>query len=95
MELNWSTFILEIINFLVLIWILKRFIYKPVLNVIAQRRTTIENQSAEALRLHEEATDLKNQYQNRLSDWEQEKQQARDAVNQELEIEKARQLQAL
>lgn len=95
MELNWSTFILEIINFLVLIWILKRFIYKPVLNVIAQRRTTIENQSAEALRLHEEATDLKNQYQNRLSDWEQERQQARDAVNQELEIEKARQLQAL
>jgi F-type H+-transporting ATPase subunit b len=95
LEINWSTFGLEIINFLVLIWILKRFIYKPVLSVIAQRRTAIENQSTEAQRLHEEAVDLKIQYQNRLSDWEQERQQARDAINQELKIEKARQLQAL
>jgi len=95
LEINWSTFVLEIVNFLVLIWILKRFLYKPVLNVIAQRRSTIENQSAEAQRLHEEAVSLKNQYQSRLSDWEQERQQARDANNQELEIEKARQLDAL
>lgn len=95
MELNWSTFVLEIINFLVLIWILKRFIYKPVLNVIAQRRIAIENQSAEAQRLQEEAIQLKSQYQSRLSDWGQERQQARDTLNQELEREKTHQLEAL
>ena len=38
MELDWTTFILEIINFLVLVWILHRFLYQPVMNVIAQRR---------------------------------------------------------
>ena len=48
MELNWSTFILEIINFLVLIWILKRFLYKPVLDVIARRRAGIEKTLSDA-----------------------------------------------
>jgi len=42
LELNWSTFLLEIINFLILVWILKHFFYKPVLNVIARRRRSIE-----------------------------------------------------
>lgn len=95
MEVNWSTFILEIINFLVLIWILKRFIYKPVLAVIAERRTAVENQTAEAEHLHEAATSLKKQYQNRLNDWDRERQGARDRLNTELETERAGQLAAL
>ncbi len=39
MELNWSTLLLEIVNFLVLVWILKRFLYRPVLQVIEERRS--------------------------------------------------------
>ena len=54
MELNWSTFVLEILNFLVLVWILKRFLYKPVLAVIARRREGIEKSLAEARSLHED-----------------------------------------
>ena len=95
MELNWSTFILEILNFLVLVWIMKRFFYKPLLRIIAERRDAIESQSAEALRLNEESVSLKEQYENRLSDWKQERQQARDTLNQEFENEKIRQLEAL
>ena len=41
MELSGSTFVLEIINFLILVWILKRFLYKPVLGVIAKRRKSM------------------------------------------------------
>ena len=41
-------FVLEIINFLVLVWILKRFLYKPVLDVIARRRAGIEKTLADA-----------------------------------------------
>jgi len=69
LELNWSTFALEIFNFLVLVWILKRFLYKPVLNVITRRRETIENQLAEARQLHADADALKERYEHRLSDW--------------------------
>lgn len=95
MELSWSTFLLQIINFLVLVWILKRFLYKPVLDVIARRRAGIEDRLAEARRHHEEADTLKAEYENRLTDWEQERQQARDALAQELDEERARQLEAL
>lgn len=95
MELNWSTFLLEIINFLVLVWILKHFLYKPVLDVIARRRAGIEDQLAEALRLHDEADTLKAEYENRLADWEHERQQARDALAQELDEERSRRLAAL
>ena len=95
MELNWSTLLLEMINFLVLIWILKRFLYKPVLNIISQRQQKIEQQSAEAQRLHDQACALKQQYENRLSDWQQERQQAIDILNQELDTQRAEQLTAL
>lgn len=95
MELSWSTFLLEIINFLVLVWILKRFLYKPVMDVIAQRRRRIENQIAEARQQHADAETLKAEYQNRLADWERERQQARGELAQELDQERARQITAL
>jgi F-type H+-transporting ATPase subunit b len=39
--IEWSALIAQIINFAILIFILSRYVYKPVLNVIDQRRTTI------------------------------------------------------
>ena len=95
MELNWSTFLLEIINFLVLVWILKRFLYQPVLDVIARRRNAIEAQLADARQLQEAAESLKAQYEDRLTDWEHERRQAKDTLAQQLDEERARQLSAL
>lgn len=95
MELNWSTFVLEIINFLVLVWVLKRFLYKPVLGVIAERRRVIEDKLAEAKKLQQEALELENQYKNRLARWEKEKQQAKDQLSQELSRERNQQLKGL
>lgn len=95
MELNWSTFLLEIINFLVLVWILKRFLYQPVLNVISRRRATIENQLAEAKQLHADSDALKKQYEHRLADWEQERQKAMDKLMHELEEKRLHQMDEL
>lgn len=95
MELSWTTFILEIVNFLVLVWILKRFLYKPVLEVIARRRAGIEKTLADARDLQTHAEKLREQYEGRLADWEKERQQARDALAVELEAERRRRLDAL
>ena len=95
MELNWSTFVLEIINFIILIWILKRFFYKPVLNIITRRKTEIDQTLDEAKHLHDDADLLRNQYENRLHDWDQEKQQARDRLKKEIEEERTKLLQEL
>lgn len=95
MELNWSTFVLEIINFLVLVWILKRFLYRPVLAALKQRQDRIEQKLDEAAKLKAEGSDLERQYRGRMEDWDREKQQARDALHQELEAERVRKLARL
>lgn len=92
MELNWSTFVLEIINFLVLVWILKRFLYQPVLDVIAARRQSVEEELAQARDKEKEAQALKEQYTGRLEAWETEKRKARDELADEMEKERARRL---
>jgi len=89
LELSWSTFVLEIINFLILVWILKRFLYKPVLEVINRRRAGIEKSMADAETLHSEAKKLQEQYEDRLADWDRERQKARKVLNQEVETERA------
>lgn len=95
MELNWSTFVLEIINFLILVWILKRFLYRPVLDVIARRRAGIEKTLADAKALQAEAGRVRGQYEGRLEDWDRERRQARATLDGELEAERLRGLAAL
>ena len=95
MEFNTSTFILEIINFLVLMWVLKHFFYRPVLEAIEKRRLKIEHATLKATKLNEDANALQQSYQNRLNAWEQDKQQLRDAFLQEIESERAQKMQKL
>jgi F-type H+-transporting ATPase subunit b len=95
MELSWTTFALEIVNFLILVWILQRFLYKPVLAVIDRRRAGIESVLAEAEAKQSAAQTLKEQYEGRLSAWEQERERARQALADELEQERAQKLAAL
>jgi F-type H+-transporting ATPase subunit b len=94
-ELDWSTFALEVVNFLILIWLLKRFFYQPVLNVIEQRRQQIREELSQASREQAEADQLKTRYEARLSDWETERQAARAALEQELVQERGKRLRQL
>ena len=90
MELNWSTFALEIFNFLILVWILTRFLYRPILNTIAQRKQAIQQQWQQAADKQQQAEQLKRQYENRLADWEQEKNAARKHLHDDIEAERKR-----
>lgn len=95
MEFSWSTFLLEIINFLVLVWILKQFLFKPVMAVVTRRRTSIEEQLAEAQRVHDESTALKKEYDSCLADWGHECQLARTELMKELNAERTAKLTQL
>jgi F-type H+-transporting ATPase subunit b len=95
LELSWSTFVLEIINFLILVWILKRFLYKPVLDVIGRRRAGIEKTLADAETMHKEARELQKQYEQRMSRWEDERRQEHAQLQHDLEAERARRMQEL
>ena len=90
MDFDWSTFVLEIINFLILVWILKHFLYRPVLKVITQRRADIEKAMADARRTETEAGELKLRSERELAQWEEEKEAARARLREELAAERER-----
>jgi F-type H+-transporting ATPase subunit b len=95
MEFNVSTFILEIINFLILIWILQRLFYKPLLELIDKRKQHIDQSLADAKKLHQEADELRSLYENRQKLWMQEKKAALNALHQQIEAEKSAQMDKL
>lgn len=95
MELDWVTFALEVVNFLVLIWILQRFLYKPVLAAIARRKAAIEKTLAEASARQADALALEEQYRNRLTDWEREKATLQARVAEEINAQRTRAMTAL
>jgi len=48
MKINWFTVVAQAINFVVLIWLLRRFLYKPILKAIDTREKNIASQLKEA-----------------------------------------------
>jgi F-type H+-transporting ATPase subunit b len=68
MELDWTTFILQVINFLVLVWLLKRFLYRPVMDVIARRQAAIDQSMADARATEARARQVQADYEARLAE---------------------------
>ncbi len=95
MEFDWTTFALEIINFVVLVWILQRFLYRPVTNAIAERKSAIEKTMADANAVQAAAQSLKQQYENRTADWRQEQTRARAQLVEEIGAKRSRMMVAL
>lgn len=95
MEFDWTTFMLEIINFLILVWILKRFLYHPILDVIARRREGIEKTLADARRIETEANEIKQQNEKHLAEWGEEKEAAQASLLSELAEERERRMATL
>lgn len=95
MELDWSTFVLEIVNVLVLVWLLKRFLYRPVMSVIEERKGAIAKTVADAQLVHQEAQSLQKRYERRLVEWDKEKEMARAQLQEELGVERQRKLARL
>jgi len=88
MQFDLTTFIFEIINFLILIWILQRLFYKPLLEVIAKRKQFIDQTLADAKAIQLEAEQQRSFYENRKKTWEREKQAAINTLNTELAAER-------
>lgn len=66
-EFSWSTFVFNIINVLILYWLMKKYLFGPVMAIMDKRTNTIktsledaENKNNEALRLKQEYADILN-----------------------------------
>lgn len=48
MQIDWLTVAAQIVNFLVLVWLLQRFLYRPITQAMARREERIETRLSEA-----------------------------------------------
>jgi F-type H+-transporting ATPase subunit b len=95
MGFDWSTFVLEIVNFLVLVWLLRHFLYRPVLAMIERRQRAVQQTLDDAQKARDEAHALQADYQARNTQWQAELEQRRQAFVNDLEAERQRRMQAL
>lgn len=64
MAIDWFTFVAQVINFFILLWLLKRFLYQPILNAVDAREKKIAETLLSADEKRLEAQQQFNQYQN-------------------------------
>lgn len=64
----------QVVNFLILLWILKKFAYKPILGMLDERKKSIEDAINNAESAKAEAAKLRQDYESRLAEAKQEAQ---------------------
>lgn len=90
MKVNWFTVIAQIINFLILVWLLKRFLYKPVLNAIAERERKIASQLSDAETKKAEARRERDEFEQKNEAFDKARTAMMDQVQQQANAEKLR-----
>ncbi len=88
MSIDWITVAAQIANFLVLVWLLKRFLYRPILDGIDAREAEIADRMSEAARVRQKAEAAEAAYQDRLSALRSGESAMIDSVRQKAEEER-------
>ncbi|MCB0521014.1 MAG: F0F1 ATP synthase subunit B [Lewinellaceae bacterium] len=73
MLIDWFTVIAQIVNFLILVYLLKRFLYKPILNAIDEREQRIASQLEDAAKQKADATKEREQFEHLNQDLNEKK----------------------
>ncbi|MBC7707215.1 MAG: F0F1 ATP synthase subunit B [Rhodoferax sp.] len=89
MLIDWFTVGAQLLNFIILVWLMKRFLYQPVLDAIAAREEKIATQLADAARTKTEAHTQRDEFQKKNKAFDEQRadllRQARDAARAERE----------
>jgi F-type H+-transporting ATPase subunit b len=73
MLIDWFTVAAQAINFLILVWLMKRFLYKPVLNAIDEREKRIATELANADAKQAEAQKQHDEFQQKNTEFDQQR----------------------
>jgi len=92
MTINWWTLALQAINFLVLVWLLWRFLYRPVREVIEKRKALSEEAFAKAAAKEADVDAMKQRIEAERAAMAQERQEMLKSTNAELAAERERTL---
>lgn len=73
MLFDWFTIGAQALNFLILVWLMKRFLYRPVLNAIAVREKLIAEELADADAKKAEAQEERDEFQRKNEEFDQQR----------------------
>lgn len=93
MEISWFTLIAQIINFLILVVLLKRFLYLPIIQAMETRERTIADRLREATEKIQEAQQEAEHYRQKQQEWEAQRETLLAQLNSEVEMWRTVQLQ--
>ncbi len=93
MLVDWFTVGAQLLNFFVLVWLMKRFLYKPVLEAIDARENRIAGEMAAAEALRGEAGQEREAWQSRNAEFDATRAALLDAAREEARNERQRLLE--
>lgn len=94
MQINWFTVIAQIVNFIILVWLLKRFLYKPILKAIDERENKIARQIMDAEAKDAKAKKEQVEFAKKNETFDKEKKKLMDKAIAETNEEKEKLLEA-
>lgn len=95
MLIDWFTVIAQVINFLVLVWLLRRFLYRPILNAIDAREKRIAAALADADATRAAAEQQRDDYRDKNTEFDNQKKARMAQVAGEAKAERVRLLDAV
>ena len=87
MKFSWWTFALQAVNFVILVWLLRRFLFKPVSAIVARRKEELARGMAEVSAEKQTALNLQHDLQAQRAGIEVERQKALDEQRAQLAAE--------
>jgi F-type H+-transporting ATPase subunit b len=73
MIIDWFTIGAQVLNFLILVWLMKRFLYKPVLHAIENRENRIATELANADKKMAEAQQENNEFRHKNEEFDRQR----------------------
>lgn len=90
MSIDWFTVVAQILNFFVLVWLLKRFLYKPIMNAIDERERKIASQLEDAAKHKADAKKEKEMFRQKNETFDHELDNKLTEVREKVELKKQR-----
>jgi F-type H+-transporting ATPase subunit b len=90
MLIDWFTVIAQVINFLILVWLLKRFLYKPILNAIDAREKKVADELSNADAKKAEAQKEKEEFKHKNGDFDQQRNALLNKAKEDAKAERQR-----
>lgn len=93
MHIDWITVVAQAVNFLILVYLLKRFLYAPIVRAMKRREEVIAEQIREAISREQVATEEALKYQKKTLEFEQSRQSRLDSLTLEVELQRKEMLE--